>query len=217
MQSPELTERERQILEAVIRSYVETAEPAGSRTISRRFVLGVSPATIRNTMSDLEEKGFLFHPHTSAGRIPTEKAYRLYVDELMRVRPLESVDRTRLAAEISAGGGEIESILRRAAQSVGVLTQELGVALGPRLEQTILEKLELVRLTSEKLILVLSLRGGAVRTIFIEVPGEIADDALAEVQVVLNERLAGFSLGEIRKSLATRLRDATTSTGTAEL
>ena len=215
--NPELTDRERQILEAVIRSYVETAEPAGSRTISRRFTLGVSPATIRNTMSDLEEKGYLFHPHTSAGRIPTDKAYRVYVDELMRVRPLESVERYQLAQEISAGGSAIESILRRAAQSLGVLTQELGVALGPRMEQAVLEKLELVRLTSEKLILVLSLRGGAVRTIFIEVPGEIADDALLEVQLVLNERLAGLSLGEIKLSLGTRLRDATTAAGSTEL
>jgi len=217
MQSPELTERERQILEAVIRSYVETAEPAGSRTISRRFVLGVSPATIRNTMSDLEEKGFLFHPHTSAGRIPTDKAYRVYVDELLRVQPLERVERFQLAQEIAAGGFAIESILRRAAQSLGVLTQELGVALGPRMEQAVLEKLELVRLTTEKLILVLTLRGGAVRTIFIEVPGEIADEALLEVQVVLNERLAGLSLLEIRQSLGTRLRDATTATGAKEL
>ena len=217
MQSPELTERERQILEAVIRSYVETAEPAGSRTISRRFVLGVSPATIRNTMSDLEEKGFLFHPHTSAGRIPTDKAYRVYVDELLRVQPLERVERFQLAQDISAGGFAIESILRRAAQSLGVLTQELGVALGPRMEQAVLEKLELVRLTTEKLILVLTLRGGAVRTIFIEVPGEIADEALLEVQVVLNERLAGLSLLEIRQSLGTRLRDATTATGATEL
>ena len=217
MQSPELTERERQILEAVIRSYVETAEPAGSRTISRRFVLGVSPATIRNTMSDLEEKGFLFRPHTSAGRIPTDKAYRVYVDELLRVQPLDRVERFQLAQEISAGGFAIESILRRAAQSLGVLTQELGVALGPRMEQAVLEKLELVRLTTEKLILVLTLRGGAVRTIFIEVPGEIADEALLEVQVVLNERLAGLSLLEIRQSLGTRLRDATTATGAKEL
>ena len=171
-------------------------------------------------MSDLEEKGFLFHPHTSAGRIPTEKAYRLYVDELMRVRPLDSVDRTRLAAQIAAGGSTIESILRRAAQSLGVLTQELGLALGPRLDQTILEKLEIVRLTSEKLILVLSLRGGAVRTIFIEVPGEIVDDALAEVQFVLNERLGGLSLAQIRLSLSARLRDAAaagTASGATEL
>lgn len=211
MVSGELSERERRILEAVIRSYVETAEPAGSRTISRRSGLGVSPATIRNTMSDLEEKGFLFHPHTSAGRIPTEKAYRLYVDELMRISPLESVERRRLAREITTGGSAIESILRRAAQSLGVLTQELGIALGPRLDQTVLDKLEIVRLTSAKLILVMSLRGGVVRTIFIEVPGEIADNALAEVQLVLNERLGGLSLAEIRQSLGARLRDAATA------
>jgi heat-inducible transcriptional repressor len=217
MATGELTDRERQVLEAVIRAYVDTAEPAGSRTLSRRFGLGVSPATIRNTMSDLEEKGFLFHPHTSAGRIPTEKAYRVYVDELMRVHPLEPLDRERLAVDISAGGFAIESILRRAAQSLGVLTQELGIALGPRLEQTILEKLELARLTSEKLILVLSLRGGAMRTIFIEVPGEIPEDALHEVQVVLNERLGGLSLAEIRVSLAMRLRDTSIAGGSTEL
>ena len=217
MAASELTERERQILEAVIRSYVETAEPAGSRSISRRFRLGLSPASIRNTMSDLEEKGYLFHPHTSAGRIPTEKAYRVYVDELMEVTHLDSVERARLAQDISAGGSAIESILRRAAQSLGVLTQELGIALGPQLDQSILEKLEIVRLTSEKLILVLSLRGGAVRTIFIEVPGEIADEALAEVQVVLNQRLGGLSLHDIRTSMGARLRDATAGGAATEL
>src|SRR6186713_1946971 len=100
MASEELSRRERRVLEAVIRSYVETAEPAGSRTLSRRFGLGVSPATIRNTMSDLEEKGFLFHPHTSAGRIPTDKAYRVYVDSLMRVDPIASSDRDLLAEQL---------------------------------------------------------------------------------------------------------------------
>lgn len=219
MHVTELSERERQVLEAVIRSYVETAEPAGSRTISRRFGLGVSPATIRNTMSDLEEKGFLYHPHTSAGRIPTDKAYRVYVDALMRVQPVTLPDKERLAEQIGAGGNSaIEAILRRAAQSLGVLSQELGVALGPRLDQTILQKLELVRLTSEKLILVLTLGGGTVRTIFIEVKGEIADDAIAEVQMVLNERLAGSSLAQIRATLGSRLRDATPVVGgTTEL
>ena len=217
MASAELNERERSILTAVIRSYVETAEPAGSRTLSRRFGLGVSPATIRNTMSDLEEKGFLFHPHTSAGRVPTDKAYRVYVDELLQIVPLGNSDRLRLADEIGAGSSAIESILRRAAQSLGVLTQELGVALGPRLDQTILEKLEIVRLTAAKLILVLTLRGGTVRTIFIEVAGEIADHALAEVQLVLNERLGGLSLADIRASLGARLRDANTGSGSTEL
>ncbi len=217
MSIPELSERERRVLEAVVRSYVETAEPAGSRTISRRFGIGVSPATIRNTMADLEEKGFLFHPHTSAGRIPTDKAYRVYVDALMRVEPLPVADRDRLAEEIGAGGSAIETILRRAAQSLGVLTQELGLALGPRLDQTILQRLELVRLTSEKLILVLTLRGGTVRTIFIEIRGEIADEAIAVVQQVLNERLGGHSLAEIRSSLVARLRDASPGGGATEL
>ena len=204
----ELSNRERSVLEAVVRCYVETAEPAASRTISRRFGLGVSPATVRNTMADLEEKGFLFHPHNSAGRVPTDKAYRVYVDSLMRVEPLPLREREMLAGEIAGGGSTIENILRRAAQSLGVLTQELGVALGPRLDQTVLRRLELVRLTSDRLILVLTLVGGTVRTIFIEVPGEIADPAIAEVQLVLNERLGGHSLAEIRRTLGARLRDA---------
>ena len=185
----ELSERERRVLEAVIQSYVETAEPAGSRTISRRFGLGVSPATIRNTMSELEEKGYLFHPHTSAGRIPTDSAYRLYVDSLMGPATLTHKETERLAEEISGGGSAIEAILRRAAQSLSVVTQELGVALGPRLDRTMLQRLELVRASEERLLLVLTLSGGAVRTIFVEVPGQIAETALAEVSLVLNERL----------------------------
>lgn len=217
----ELTERERNVLEAVVRSYVETAEPAGSRTISRRSALGVSPATIRNTMADLEAKGFLYHPHTSAGRIPTEKAYRLYVDALIKVEPLAARERNRLAEQIAGGGAAgssaIESILRRAAQSLGVLSQELGVALGPRLDQAVLQRLELVRLSSEKMILVLTLSGGAVRTIFIEIRGEIADEAIAEVQLVLSDRLGGLTLLEIRTTLGARLRDASPTGGATEL
>src|SRR5215471_1896703 len=134
MASEQLNKRERRVLEAVIRSYVETAEPAGSRTLSRRFGLDVSAATIRNTMSDLEEKGFLFHPHTSAGRVPTNKAYRAYVDSLLSLPALRAIEAERLVEEISgATASPIEMVLRRAAQTLGVLTQELGVALGPRL------------------------------------------------------------------------------------
>src|SRR5512142_3181697 len=129
---PELSDRERRVLEAVIQSYVETAEPAGSRTISRRFGIGVSPATIRNTMSDLEEKGYLYHPHTSAGRIPTDIAYRLYVDTLMRAQAVPRADADRISEHLSqTGASAIEAILRKAAQSLSIVPQELGVALGP--------------------------------------------------------------------------------------
>jgi heat-inducible transcriptional repressor len=207
MPLPELSERERRILEAVIQTYVETAEPTGSRSLARRFGFDVSPATIRNTMSDLEEKGYLYHPHTSAGRVPTDMAYRMYVDSLIRLAPLATLERDELMERLAAGGSAIEAILRCAAQSLGVLTQELGVALGPRLDQTVLQRLELVRLSTERLLLVLTLRGGIMRTIFVEVPNAIADEALGEVSIVLNERLAGLTLREIRASLGARLRD----------
>ena len=215
--SGELSERERKVLEAVIHSYVATAEPAGSRTLSRRFGLGISPATIRNTMSDLEEKGYLFHPHTSSGRVPTDKAYRMYVDSLMRVDAVTSQERRVLAEEIRGDGSAIETILRRAAQSLGVLTQELGVALGPRLDRATLRQVELVRMSAERVLMVLGLAGGAVRTVFVEVPGVIADAALVEVAIVLNERLAGLTLDEVSSSLAARLRDVHASAGSAEL
>src|SRR5260370_40482958 len=100
--TPSLTERERQVLEAVIETYVETAEPAGSRTIAKRFGLALSAATIRNTMSDLEAKGYLYHPHTSAGRIPTDPAYRGYVDSLMHLAQVTASD-PHLVREVMAG------------------------------------------------------------------------------------------------------------------
>src|SRR6195256_472389 len=99
----QLTEREFRVLEAVIQTYIETAEPAGSQPIARRFGLGVSSATIRNTMGELEERGFLFHPHTSAGRIPTDRAYRVYVDAIMRLSPPSHEQQHALRAELVGG------------------------------------------------------------------------------------------------------------------
>jgi heat-inducible transcriptional repressor len=215
----ELTPRERRVLEAVIQTYVQTAEPAGSRVISRRFGLGVSPATIRNTMSDLEDKGFLSHPHTSAGRVPTDKAYRAYVDSLLNA-PATSIviaEQDRLRDDIAGSSSTIETILRRAAQSLGVLTQELGVALGPRLDASILRRIELVRMSGERLLLVLTLERGVVRTVFVEVRGSLADTAVTEVTRVLNERLAGHSLRDLRTSVAERLRDSSTKPEASEL
>lgn len=217
MSPPELNDRERRVLEAVIQSYVETAEPAGSRALTRRFGLGASPATIRSTMSDLEAKGYLYHPHTSAGRVPTDRAYRLYVDSLMRPTRVARPQAAKLAEEIASGGSAIEVILRRAAQSLSVVTQELGVALGPKLDHAVLDRLELVRVSHDRLLLVLTLAGGAVRTIFVDVPGMIAESTVSEVMRVLNERLGGLSLRDIRASLGARLRDAAAEPSTSEL
>jgi heat-inducible transcriptional repressor len=204
-----LTDRERHVLDAVIRTYVETAEPAGSRTVAKRHRLGVSPATVRNTMADLEEKGFLYHPHTSAGRIPTDQAYRYYVDTMMRPRRLTAAQARKLRKEIGDGeGGALERLVRRAAQAMGLLTGELGVAIAPSVDEVVLERLELLALSSEKVLLVLTLRNGIVRTVYVDLPLSVPRETLVGVTVVLNERLAGLTMAQIRKTLPDRLRDA---------
>jgi heat-inducible transcriptional repressor len=213
----QLSERELRVLEAVVQTYIETAEPAGSQTIARRFGLGVSPATIRNTMSDLEEKGYLFHPHTSAGRIPTDRAYRVYVNEIMRLSPPSHEARQALRTELLGSRNAVDEILRRAAQVLGVLTQELGVAVAPALDEMVVERLELVPVSSERLLLVFNLRSGVVRTIFVEVPSRMSAEAVQEVSRILNERLAGLTLLRIRTTLPDRLRDVGGGEGGREL
>jgi heat-inducible transcriptional repressor len=211
--SDQLSERELRVLEAVVQTYIETAEPTGSQTIARKFGLGVSPATIRNTMSELEDKGYLFHPHTSAGRIPTDRAYRVYVDAIMRLSPPSHEQQHTLRSELVGNRSAVEEILRRAAQVLGVLTQELGVAVAPAFDQMVMEKLDLVQVSSERLLLVFNLRSGVVRTIFVEVPGLLPLTSVHQVAQILNERLSGLTLQEIRGTLPERLRDAS---GTAD-
>jgi heat-inducible transcriptional repressor len=211
MQKPPLTEREHQILEAVIHAYVEIAEPAGSRMVSRRFPLGVSPATIRNTMSDLEEKGYLYHPHTSAGRIPTDMAYRYYVDRLMGPLRLSAAQQRRLRKELreeTEAAGPLEQLVRRALRVLGLITGELGLAIAPRLDEVVLERIELVVLSSEKVLLVFTLKNGVIRTVYVDVPVGAPAEAVSSVTMILNERLAGLSLSAVRASLPDRLRDA---------
>ena len=213
----QLNERERRVLEAVIQSYVETAEPAGSRMIARRFGLGVSPATIRNTMSDLEEKGFLLHPHTSAGRIPTDMAYRVYVDSLMRVTPINDIERGRLFEELSGTGTAIEAILRRAAQVLGILTQELGVALGPRLEEATLHNLELIRMSAERLLMVMRSTAAQRRACSSKCRARSPRRCWPRCRACSTSVSSGLTLGEIRRDLATRLRDSGAAQDVSEL
>jgi len=197
-----------------VRMYVDSAEPAGSRTLAKRFALGVSPATVRNTMSDLETKGYLFHRHTSAGRIPTDHAYRFYVDRIMRPRPLTEVERERLVLEIEIGASSaVERLVQRAIRALSLLSGELGVAIAPNLEDAILERLELIQVSSAKILMVMSIRSGLVHTVYVDLPGEVQPDVLASVTQVLNERLSGLTLQAIRETLPDRLRDIGISDG----
>lgn len=206
----ELSDRERQVLEAVVRTYVATAEPAGSRTVSRGYDLGVSPATIRNTMSDLEDKGYLFHPHTSAGRVPTDQAYRFFVDRLMEPLAPSAADRANLERELGqTGSSAVERLVLQATRALSLISNELGVAMAPRLGEAILEKLELIQVSTNKVLLVATIRGGVVRTVYVDLPVEIPRETLVTVTLALNERLMGLSLQEIRRTLPERLRDST--------
>lgn len=217
MRGEPLTDREQSILEAVIRTYVETAEPAGSRNVARRSGLGISPATVRNTMSDLEEKGYLYHPHTSAGRVPTDQAYRLYVDAILGQPRSAPAEQGRVRAELASARerSAVEILLGHAAQVLGLLTQELGIAVGPTLDEAVLERIELVSVTEGKILIVLTLRAAGVRTVFVDVPAMIPPSTASSVAQVLNERLGGLRLREIRSSIFPRLRDSAPAGDTA--
>ena len=209
LEDQELTDREIRVLEVVVQTYVETAEPAGSRIVARRCGLGVSPATIRNTMSDLEEKGYLSHPHTSAGRTPTDLAYRFHVDQLIRVSILSQEEQSKLVKELEPGGTTtVERLIRQAARALSLVSLELGVGLAPRIEEAVLEKLDLLKVSSHKILLVATIRSGLVRTVYVDFEGDIPDDTLVALTLLLNERLAGLSLREIRLTLPERLRDS---------
>jgi heat-inducible transcriptional repressor len=192
----------------VVRTYVDTAEPAGSRTVSKKFDLGVSPATVRNTMSDLEEKGYLQHPHTSAGRVPTDLAYRFFVDRLMEPPTLSLRQRETIARQMDADGSALERLVRHTTRALSLISNEMGIALAPRLGETVLERLELIQVSSNKVILVATIRGGVVRTVYVDLPVEVPRETLLTLTVALNERLAGLSLAEIRRTMPERLRDA---------
>ena len=212
----ELTERERRVLEAVIRTYVDTAEPAGSRTVAKRWKLGVSAATVRNTMADLEAKGYLAHPHTSAGRVPTDAAYRYFVDSLIQPTTLTTEERDRLEEELDPeGSSAIERLVRRTTRALSLLSRELGLGVPPTLDSAILEKLDLIQVSPSKALLVATVRDGLVRTVYVDLPFEVPEDTLLTLTVILNERLAGLSFTDLRESLPDRLRDPGAEDGAA--
>ena len=206
----DLAEREQLILRFVIESFIETAGPIGSRTLARAHPeIDLSPASIRNTMSDLERRGYLDQPHTSAGRMPTERGYRAFVDELMERPELSVPEKQAVQAVLSQRLSDVEDLLRESSRLLGRLTNLLGVVLSPRLSTNVLERLELVPLAAGRLMFVLSVRGGLVKTIVLECEagGDLRRRDLSRVVSILNERLGGLTLEEIRRTFRERTDD----------
>lgn len=212
-----LTPREREILRLVVTSFVATAGPVGSQALVRRFGLGLSSASIRSTMSDLEDAGYLEHPHTSAGRVPTDRGYRAFVDELMQTPGLSPDERGLIRAELDRLVGGPDDLGRETSKLLGRLSNLLGVVLLPRFGGGVLDRVEAVPLSSERIMFVLSLRGGLVRTILLELDAAPGRSTLDAVVGALNERLAGLSLDEIRRTYAARTRDVDDRTGLVRL
>lgn len=201
-----LNEREKTILHNIVHSYIQTAIPVGSRFIAKRRDIGLSPATIRNVMSDLEFLGYIDHPHTSAGRVPTDKGYRFYVNELMEIDQLSEKDQSSIQTVLQ-GNVETDEILKVASKILGTISHQLSVVTAPQMTSGIFEKLELLQVSSNRLLVIISIRSGLVKTIMMEIHSEIARATLDHVARLLNERLSGLTLKEIRDTFAERIRE----------
>ncbi|MEO0560156.1 MAG: heat-inducible transcriptional repressor HrcA [Bacteroidota bacterium] len=200
-----LSPRERDVLRRVVQRFIHTAAPVGSKALSDDIDL--SSASVRNTMSRLEQAGYLDHPHTSAGRVPTVRGYRTYVDDLMDVSGLSKREATLLREGVRRRLGDINAVAQESSRLIGRLAQLLGVVLTPTLATSILDRIEIVPLSSSRILFVLALRSGLARTMQAEVDVPVAPGHLDAVVQRLNERLSGLTLSEVRRTGAERVQD----------
>ena len=206
MFTPELTEREKSILRYVIHQFILTANPVGSRNLSKKYEVGFSPATVRNIMSDLEDSGYLGHPHTSAGRVPTDLGYRFYVNSLMETPQLSKTEVDFIESHFEQLNTQTDEILKITSSILSNLTSQLAYVSYPKLGNAILEKIQLVTVSSSRLLVVVSIKSGMIRTITLEVEAGLDSKNLSTIQRLLNERLAGLTFTEIKNSISERLK-----------
>ena len=202
----DMSERKLQILQAIILNYLETAEPVGSRTISRRFLMDLSSATIRNEMSDLEEMGLIEQPHTSAGRIPSSKGYRLYVDQLMKRESVDDQQVGILMNLLKDKTVQLDSLLREIGDLLATLTKYTTVVTMPQLKRSKLKHLQLMQLDERSAILVLVTDGNIVRNHVIPMQHPMAAQSLYRISDVLNQELSGLSVAQMDLPLIQKIK-----------
>jgi heat-inducible transcriptional repressor len=185
--------RKRQVLEAIVESHIATAEPVSSRSIARKYRLGVSSATIRNEMSDLEELGLIEQPHTSAGRIPSQSGYRYYVDRLMKKSNLTSQEEKIIGAIFAQKAKAINNIIQRTIKTVTQLTDYLVLLSWPQLENAAFKKIKVLPLTPEQSLVVIMTETGWVESKIIDLPSGMTSDALERIEDVLNTYFQGLT------------------------
>src|SRR5512138_1674726 len=190
--------RSRQILEAIIEDYISTAEPIGSSAIRSRHGLSLSAATIRNVMADLEEMGFLSSPHTSSGRVPTEKAYRFYVDSLLSVRGVDRGEREEIRRHCSVAGKDVDGVFREISQMLSSVSHYMGVVAAPSFSANVFRQMEFIRLGSHRILAILVSQSGSVQNRIIELKEDIAADELLKMANYLNDMLHGLTISQVK-------------------
>ena len=196
-----LDDRKLAVLRAIVQDYVSTMEPVGSKSLVDRHHLDVSPATIRNDMAVLEEQGYIAQPHTSAGRIPTDKGYRLFVDRLSGVKPLSAAER-RAIETFLAGAYDLDDVVTRTVRLLAQLTRQVAVVQYPSLTRSSIRHVELVPLAAKRLLLVLITDTGRVQQRMVELPAPIEEDAVTQLRAVLNACLDGQMLTDVASVVA---------------
>jgi len=200
----ELNERSREIFRHIVEEYVHTGEPIGSRTLSRRLPVHLSPATIRNVMADLEDLGLLYAPHTSAGRLPTPQGMRMFVNGLLEVGGLPDDERSAIDARCRAAGKSVEQVLAEAIGTLSGLSRCAGMVIAPKMQRS-LKHLEFVWLGRGRALVVLVTEDGMVENRILDLPDGVEPSSLVEATNFLNHRLAGRTLDDVREEVTAEL------------
>ncbi len=202
-----LNERSQNILEAIIEDYIASAEPVGSRAITRRHEFNLSPASVRNVMADLEDMGFLCSPHTSAGRIPTEKGYQYYIDSLLKIRDLSHKEKQNLRKSYRFQGMKMEDVMQEVGRVLSGLSKYTGLVMAPKFSSTVFRQIEFVRLSKGRLLVIYVSETGLVQNKVIDADPTLTAHVLEQISNYLNSELNGLSIQEVRTKLTRELQE----------
>jgi heat-inducible transcriptional repressor len=202
----QLDERSRKILRELISIYSQTGEPVGSRTLSKRTKLGLSPATIRNVLSDLEDAGYITQPHTSAGRVPTDKGYRFFVNHILRTPHLNAMQKELIENHISKTSGNFDQLLVLTTELLSRLSHNVALAVAPNLEKMVLENMDFVAISPTRILAILVTKGGVVSNKVIEMEEQISQDELVRITNYIRNEFCGQTLPRIRRKILDLMR-----------
>ncbi len=194
-------DRKRRLLQAVIYHFMKTGKPVGSHVIVDKYNFGMSSATVRNMLLDLEKEGFLIQPHTSAGRVPSDKGYRLYVDSLLEVQSLAVAEEERIRREYAARAKELQDVLISTSRMLSSLSSYTGMVLSPRLDKSLLRRLQLISISPSQILVVILSQSGFIRHKVLNLKSPMSSQRLSIISDMLNERLAGLPLSEARTQI----------------